>query len=157
MKLLDTSTRKKLYIFIIASIRTQYFYSTWVFWISRGCLCNRYEPCAINGKHGGSTERWTPWLVEVVSGNDRNRRNQHYNSCITQKYVISWIIKWRIYHHVMQFKCIYIIQVLHQHPHNYIHIQGSWLMLAALTLFNFACWKNLFKCVHLTSYEIFSR
>lgn len=126
MELVDTSTRKKRYIFIIASIRTQYFYSTWVFWISRGCLCNRYEPCAINGKHGGTAERWTPWLVEVVS------RNQRYKFSITQKCAILWFIRWRIYDHVMQFICVYVIQVFH---YLYKQIRGSWLMLVALMPF----------------------
>jgi hypothetical protein len=134
MELVDTSTWKKLYIFIIASIRTQYFYSTWVFWISRGCLCNRYEPCAIHGKHGGSAERWTPWLVEVVSC------NEHYKSCITQKCATLWVIKWRIYDHVMQFICVYVIQVLHYpHKHKFKEAGLCWQHWC------FSYWKKLYQ------------
>jgi len=110
IKLVDTFTRKKICVFIIAGIRTQYFYSTWVFWISRGCLCNRYEPCAINGKHGGTTVRWTPWLVEIACW------NQHYNSRIAL--AISCTMKWHIYDYVTKSKCMYII--LYQYPHNCI-------------------------------------
>lgn len=63
-------------------------------------VCNQWE----TWRH-----RWT--LNAMIGGGGQSEST--YNSCITQKCVTLWVIKWRIYDHVLQLKCVYVIQVLH--------------------------------------------